>query len=91
MASKVVSKIKRDNEREARRDLMENLFYDFNVSRKQVYWINFWRGIFFGVGSIIGGTLIVALAIWTLNLLVDLPGGVGEFVEYIVSLVKREQ
>jgi len=35
--------------------------------------------------------LIVALILWILNLLVDLPGGIGDFVEYIVSLVKNKQ
>lgn len=81
--------LKADNERGAREDLIENLFYDFHRSRKQVYWMNFVRGIFFGVGSILGGTLIVALVLWLLSLLVDLPGGVGDFVEYIVNLVKN--
>lgn len=91
MIKKAVSKIKHDNETEARKDLLENIFYDFNTSRKQVYWLNFWRGIFFGIGSVIGGTLIVALAVWILTLLVDLPGGIGDFVQFIVDSVQNKQ
>ena len=91
MIKKAVSKIKHDNETDARKDLLENIFYDFNRSRKQVYWLNFWRGIFFGIGSVIGGTLIVALAVWILTLLVDLPGGIGDFVQFVVDSVQNKQ
>ena len=69
--------------------MIEELFYDLHRSRKQVYWMNFVRGFFFGVGSIIGGTIVVALAVTVLSSLVDLPGGVGEFIEYIVDIVRN--
>lgn len=91
MFKKVASRVKRDNENEARKELLENMFYDFNTSRKEVYWINFWRGIFFGIGSVIGGTLIVALVLWILTLLVDLPGGIGDFIQYVVDVVRNKQ
>jgi len=90
MIKKAVSKLKKDNENEARRAIMEDLFYDFNKSRSQVYKMNFIRGIFFGVGSIAGGTIVVALVLWLLSLLVDLPGGVGDFVQYIVDIVRNQ-
>lgn len=77
------------NERDARHHLIEELFYDLHRSRKQVYWMNFFRGIFFGVGSVIGGTLVVAIIVTLLNTLVDLPGGIGEFIEYIVDIVRN--
>jgi hypothetical protein len=83
-------RLREDNEKGARRDLIEQLFYDFHSSRRQVYWLNFWRGIAFGVGSVIGGTLVVALVVWLLSLLVDLPGGVGESIEYIVNTVRQK-
>ena len=90
MIKKAVNRVKSDNEQEARRSLIEDLFFDFNRSRAQVYWMNFIRGIFFGVGSILGGTLVVALLVWLLSWLVDLPGGVGDFIEYIVNTVKNQ-
>jgi len=85
----MLQKIKKDNESSARRAILEDLFYDFHSSKRQVYWMNFVRGIFFGVGSVIGATLIIGSVIWLLSLLVDLPGGVGNFVQYIVDTVKN--
>ena len=85
----MISKIKKDNEVGARRAILEDLFYDFHSTRRQVYWMNFVRGIFFGVGSVIGGTIVIAFIIWLLSRLVDLPGGIGEFVQYIVNIVQK--
>ena len=87
--SKVVKKIKKDNEVGARRAILEDLFYDFHSSRRQVYAMNFFRGIFFGVGSVIGGTIVVALVVWVLSLFTDIPGGFGDFIQYIVDIVQR--
>ncbi len=91
MLKKAVHSVKETNERDARHAILEDLFYDFHKSRKQVYWMNFVRGLFFGVGSIIGGTIVVAIVLSLLGLLVDIPGGVGDFIQYIVDLVKQRQ
>ncbi len=85
----MLKKIKKDNEVGARRAILEDLFYDFHSSRKQVYFMNFTRGIFFGLGSVLGGTIVIALIIWVLSLLVDLPGGVGHFIQSIVNIVQK--
>lgn len=87
-AEKVAHKVKKENELGARRAILEDLFYDFHRSRAQVYWMNFFRGIFFGVGTVIGGTLVVALVVWILSLFADIPGGFGDFVQYIVDIVQ---
>ncbi len=84
----IVEKQKENTERGARHAALEDLFYDFNRSRVQIYKMNFVRGIFFGFGSVIGGTLVVALLIGLLSLLVDLPGGIGDFVRFIVDIVQ---
>ena len=88
MAKKVVDKVKRENEIGARRAVLEDLFYDFHKSRSQIYWMNFFRGVFFGVGTVIGGTIVVALVAWILSLFTDIPGGFGDFVQYVVDLVR---
>jgi len=90
-ATKVVNRIKKDNEVGARRAILEDLFYDFHRSRKEIYAMNFFRGIFFGVGSLLGGTIVVALIVWILSLLADIPGGVGEFIQYIVDIVQKTE
>lgn len=86
---KAIQKVKKDNEAGARRAILEDLFYDFNSSRKQVFIMNFFRGIFFGLGSVLGGTIVIALVVWILSLLADIPGGIGDFVQYIVDIVQR--
>jgi len=83
--SKIANKIKADNERGARQSIIEDLFVDFNRSKSQVYWMNFFRGIFFGIGSVLGGALIIAVSALILGLFVDLPGGVGEFVQRVLD------
>lgn len=89
MIKKTIHKVKKDNENGARKAILEDLFYDFHKSRKQVYLMNFFRGIFFGVGSVLGGTIVVAIVVWVLSLLVDVPGGVGDFIQYIVNTVQQ--
>lgn len=54
-------------ERDARRALIEDLFNDFNNNKTEVYKMNFIRGIFFGFGTILGGTVLVAFMIWSLG------------------------
>ena len=81
-AKSITQQIKRDNERGARENLIEELFYDFNRSKKQIFWVNFQRGIFFGIGSVIGGVLIVAISVMLLSS-IDLPGVLGDFIQQV--------
>ncbi|HMI08780.1 MAG TPA: DUF5665 domain-containing protein [Candidatus Saccharimonadales bacterium] len=88
MIKKLAKKITNDNERGARHDLIEELFYDLHRSRAQVYKMNFIRGIFFGLGSVLGGTIVVGIIIWILSLLVDWPG-VGNFFQQLQDTLNR--
>lgn len=89
LAKKASEKIAKDNERGARMSLIEDLFYDFHRSRKQVYTMNFIRGIFFGLGSVLGGTIIVALIIWILSAFVDVFPPLADFINGIISAMQR--
>lgn len=62
----------------AQRAMLNELFNDHYVNRKDIYKINFIRGIFFGLGSALGGTLAIAILVWMLALFVDFPL-VGEY------------
>ena len=89
MIKKALSKVKTENENSSRKAILEDLFYDFHKSRRQVYLMNFNRGVFFGVGSVLGGTVVVAIVVWLLSWLVDIPGGIGDFIQYIVDTVNQ--
>lgn len=64
---KVAEKKTQTQPKPERRKLLEDLFYDFNASRWQIYRLNFVRGIFFGFGSVLGATILVALVVWILS------------------------
>lgn len=71
-------------------EIVEILFEDFYRKKWRVLGMNFLRGTAFGIGSVLGGTVVVALIVWGLSLMVDLPGGVGDFIEYIVDQVQNK-
>jgi hypothetical protein len=80
-------KREKSSEQTARQTVLEDLFYDFNRSRAQIYKMNFFRGIFFGLGSVLGGTVIIALIAWTLSLFIDLPG-IGESIQQVQQTIQ---
>ena len=89
MVKQVKKKIKEDNERGARTSLIEDLFYDFNRSRSQVYTMNFVRGILFGAGSVIGGTLVIAALIWIFSMLANVVPPLDDFFSGISSTLEQ--
>lgn len=90
-AKKMSQKIIDDNEKGARKAILEDLFNDFNRSRAQVYKMNFLRGIFFGFGSILGGTVLVAMLIWLLNITGQLVPGVAGFIDQIIDVMQSNR
>lgn len=84
----IKEKMHDNNERGARQAVLEDLFNDFNRSRFAVYKFNFFRGIFFGLGSVLGGTLVLAILVWVLNLTGNLVPGLADFVNQIVNTVQ---
>lgn len=87
---KVTQKLKRDNENGARKAVLEDLFYDFHRSRAEVYKMNFFRGIFMGVGTVLGGTVVIALLAWILSLFVNLPG-IGNQVDQLQQTIQSNK
>ena len=65
--------IARDQRMAARRTIIEEMFNDFYDDRRNIYRMNFFRGIFFGLGSVLGGTVVVAIVVWILSFFVQLP------------------
>lgn len=60
--------------------LIEEMFQDLYRERLKIYKLNFVRGIFFGLGSALGGTIVLALVIWLLSLFVEFPV-IGDYVQ----------
>lgn len=79
--------IKQTNETDARKAILEDLFYDFHRSRAEVYKMNFIRGIFFGLGSVLGGTILVALFVWLLNAIGLLVPGLADFIDSVIKVM----
>ena len=52
---------------QARRALLDDFFDDVYKDRRRIYKLNFIRGIFFGLGTFIGGTIVVALVVGVLS------------------------
>ena len=68
---------------------MESIFEGGYINHSRVYKINFIRGLFFGLGSVLGGTLIIALVAWVLSFFTELPI-IGNFVETLRETVDQE-
>lgn len=90
IVAKTKENVKKGNERGARESLLEDLFYDFNRNRVQIYKMNFFRGIFFGLGSVLGGTVVVLLIVWTLSFFVNIPG-IGHSVEQVQQTLQNNK
>ena len=73
----------------AQKEILGELFNDIYLHRGRIYRVNFFRGIFFGLGMVIGSTVLIAIAIAILSLLVDIPGGLGEFINWIVQTIQN--
>ena len=74
----------------ARRTIIEEMFNDFYDDRRNIYRMNFFRGIFFGLGSVIGGTVVVAIVVWILSFFVQLPF-IGQSVESAKDQIQSSQ
>jgi len=68
--------------------VVEELFHDFYRARRRVYMFNFIRGIFFGAGSALGGTLIVALVLWILSFFINFPV-IGQYFQQFERSVQQ--
>ena len=86
---KLKQNVKDGNEKGAREAVLEDLFNDFNRNRFVIYKFNFVRGIFFGLGSVLGGTVVFALIVWLLNVIGWLIPGVAGFVNQVVDVMQQ--
>ncbi len=61
-------------------------FIQYVSSPWRIVWVNFLAGIFRGLGALIGASIVLALLIWILTLLIDVPL-VGEYARNVKSTI----
>lgn len=64
---------------------LEDINYNFGRSTSEIYKINFLRGIFFGLGSALGGTLVVAIIVWIMSAVGGLIPFLGQFINDVID------
>jgi hypothetical protein len=75
-------KTKEDYEKLGRE--FENIMLLGYSNTKRVIWVIFLKGIVYGVGLFIGGTIVVAIVFWILGFFDDVPL-IGPFVQKIID------
>jgi hypothetical protein len=70
-----------------RKEMYEEFFYAFYNDRRKVYWMNFVRGVFFGLGTFLSGTVVIAGVVWVLTQFVTVPV-IGDFVQQILDTMR---
>lgn len=82
---------KKQRDTDARKEVLEEIFNDIYDNRRRIYWVNFARGLFFGMGSLIGGTIAITLGITLLSQFVDWFPILGDFVNSIIEAMNRQK
>jgi hypothetical protein len=92
MATKTPQKPKQLSQKEAETaaKALEALFASEYVDKKKLYIANFWRGLFFSVGGILGAAIIISLLLWLLSLLHHVPL-VGPVFDNIKQSVQQQE
>lgn len=86
---KIREKKLKNDELTAEEQILEDLFYDLYRNRGSVYKVNFFRGIFFGLGTFLGGTVIVALVIFLLTWISSLLPANLSIIDWLLDVLKR--
>jgi predicted benzoate:H+ symporter BenE len=68
---------------------IEAMYEAVNPDRKAVYRTALIKGIFTGVGGVIGATIVVALLLWVLSLFSELPL-IGDISESVQTTIEQE-
>ena len=87
---KIREKKLNNQELSAEEAVLEDLFYDLYRHRGSIYRVNFLRGVFFGLGTFLGGTIIVTIVIIFLSWLMSIaPGNFHDFFQWIIKTLEH--
>lgn len=79
---------KKDYERIGR--TLESIVQYGYADRTRLFVANFFRGVFFGLGSALGATILITLLLFVLSLFSEVPL-VGELFEKIQNTIEKRQ
>ena len=82
--TKQMKKRRTDAEYKALGKMLEDLYMQSTHSTPRLLWFSFLRGLAYGLGIFLAGTVVVALVIWFLGLFDQVPL-IGPFVQSIVD------
>lgn len=77
-------KARKSSEYQAIGKLLEDMYMANTDFRAKVLWFSFLRGLFYGLGIFIAGTLVVGVIIWILGLFDSIPL-IGPLIEKIIN------
>ncbi len=81
--AKTISKKKTKDDNLLALKALETLYAAQNLNKRQLYFQNFIRGIFFSVGSLVGITLVATIVLWILSVFDSYP-----FIQHISDSIK---
>lgn len=70
--------------------MIKGLVESETINHHAIYAMNFFRGIFFGLGVALGGTFVLACVVWILSLFTELPW-IGDFADTIKKSIDGNQ
>lgn len=85
-----VNSVKEGQQKGAQEAMMEEIFHDMYRERRRIYKVNFVRGLVFGAGSAIGGTLVLGIILWFISIFVNFPV-VGNFFQDAQNSIEQSQ
>lgn len=68
------------------RDLIEDVY---SANKWKIMQMSFLRGLTFGFGTFIGGTIVVAFLVWFLSQTVDLFPPIRDFIERLIQSLQN--
>lgn len=84
----LISQIDRRLQKSQRR-LVDKILLEAYGRKRKLLKLSFWQGVLFGLGSAIGGTLVLALLIWLLARVVDWFPIMGDLINKIIEHTAR--
>lgn len=73
-------------QRDEIRDLFENVYVN---NKWRIIRMNFLRGLAFGLGTFIGGTIVVAIIVWVLSSTIDVFPWAKDFTQRLIDALQK--